>query len=236
MQLWDVRLGYCSGVWLRLGQKATEGHSYGWGFEELQVHFPRTHRDYWAPTSWRFLGEMNITGEQRGFARLGADFFPVLKDRYGRLSGTLSARYPKSSWRALNIGTSVLAPGKEGPVATARFEMIREGVQECEARIFIERALTDKGKRAMLGETLATRCEKLLDERWLNMRRAVSALRAKGGRRGGAAYQEDVWAGGVSPSLGSHWYVSSGWQGESEKLYEAARQVQESLDRGEVKR
>ena len=39
------------------------------------------------------------------------------------------------------------------------------GNQETEARIFLERALDEKDKRARLGEGLASRAQRLLDER-----------------------------------------------------------------------
>jgi hypothetical protein len=43
--------------------------------------------------------------------------------------------------------------------------MIREGAQDMEARIFLEKTLLDPDLRAKLGEDLAERCQKLLDER-----------------------------------------------------------------------
>ncbi len=58
-----------------------------------------------------------------------------------------------------------LSPGPDGARSTIRFEAAIGGVQECEARIFIEKALLDPAKRAKLGEETATRIQKLLDER-----------------------------------------------------------------------
>lgn len=48
-----------------------------------------------------------------------------------------------------------------GAISTVRFEMTREGLQECEARILIEKALYDNA----LDAELTTRCQTLLDER-----------------------------------------------------------------------
>ena len=92
---------------------------------QLRPGGPRRLWDRFCPTTYRFIGEMNATGKRRGFARLGGDFFPVGTDRRGRRVGALASRFPKTSWRQLNILTSLLEAGQEGPVATARFEMLR---------------------------------------------------------------------------------------------------------------
>ena len=89
--------------------------------------------------------------EHGGLTRLAGDYWPVIKDRRGRRQGTVTDRYPSSKWMNLNICNPVLAPGAKGPVATSRFEWLREGIQECEARIAIERALTDERLRRRLG-------------------------------------------------------------------------------------
>jgi len=158
------------------------------------------------------LGEVNIAGAQRGFGGLGADFWPVLKDKRGRRRGTLSARYPKSSWRNLNIRTALLWAGPEGAESTVRFEMLREGIQECEARIFVEEALLE-GK---LKGTLAERCQSILDKR-------VHALKDGMG---------ESWA------YGGHWatkknefpkFIHGGWQQRSKTLYDAAADVARTL-------
>jgi hypothetical protein len=142
----------------------------------------------------------------RGFGRLGADFWPVVRDVRGRLRN-ITGRYPaESSWGQLTLNYSwpaILGPGKDGPLATGRLEMLRGGLQEVEARIFIERALLDPAKRAKLGDDLADRCQAILDERVRNFIRAI------GGKR------SDDW----------FWFVSSGWRARSEELYAAAAQV-----------
>ena len=202
----------------------TVARMYGWQGKELWTHCPRNTRDSFCPTTWRFISEINATGKSRGFSRLGGDFFGVLKDKRGRTVGTLSARFPKTSWRMLNIRTALLAAGENGTIATARCEMMREGLQECEARIFIEKALLDKTERAKLGEQLAGSCQDLLDERTRNMLRAASTLQAKGRRLGGYCYASGNWWN-QPPVLGSQWFVSSDWQSEIGNLYEAAAQV-----------
>jgi len=201
---------------------------HGWRGENLVCHFPRRLWDRFCPTTYRFIGEMNATGMRRGFARLGGDFFAVGTDKRGRRRGTLQGRFPKTSWRQLNILTSLLEPGQEGPVATARFEMLREGLQECEARVFIQEALLDEGQRTLLGEELAVRVQKLLDERTRNVFRAVSTLWAKAGSAARCCYSGTSWWN-WPPIIGSHWFASSDWQAWTARLYEAAAEVEARL-------
>jgi len=98
-----------------------------------------------------------------GFDRMGADFWPVLAGSRGR-SLPICGRYPESNWGQLKINfatAAILAPGKNGAVPTGRLEMIREGLQEAEARIFIEKALVGK----KISGPDAARLQKLLDVR-----------------------------------------------------------------------
>ncbi len=109
--------------------------------------------------------------------RLGGYFFSLKNARGGRGWGNrLSARFPKSSWRMLDVQTALLAPGKNGTVPTARFEMLREGFQECEARIAIDKALVDPQKRAKLGPEVAQKAQNLLDQRVRDLGHATSTL------------------------------------------------------------
>ena len=130
----------------------------------------------------------------------------------------------------MGLPPPLLATGPAGPVSTSRFEMFREGLQECEARIFIEKALLDPAKRKKLGEELAGRCQELLDERVRNMRRAVCSFQARSGSGDRRCYTPSSWFN-FAPLLGSHWYASSDWQGEIEKLYEAAAEVEAKVGR-----
>ncbi|MCK4283189.1 MAG: hypothetical protein KAX44_02645 [Candidatus Brocadiae bacterium] len=232
MQISHVPVGFAIGpyAWKMtlFGVDPSLERMQGWKGENLICHFPRRLWDRFCHTTYRFIGEMNATGKRRGFARLGGDFLAVGTDRRGRRVGTLAGRFPKTSWRQLNILTSLLEPGQEGPVATARFEMLREGLQECEARIFIEQALGDEGKRAQLGEDLAGRCQDLLDERARNMFRAVSTLWAKAGTAVRCCYFGTSWWN-WPPIIGSHWFASSDWQAETARLYEAAAEVEAKL-------
>ena len=79
-------------------------------------------------------------------------------------------------WRDLNICVSVLAPGPKGPAATQHLVNLNEGVQECEARIVLEKALSDPAMKAKVGGDLAGRCQALLDERMRAMQRCFCML------------------------------------------------------------
>ena len=141
----------------------------------------------------------------RGFGDLGADFWPVLKGE--KTSSPLSTRYPEVSWITLHIHAvmaSVLAPGAAGPVSTARFEMIREGAEEAEARIFVQDAL-DGGK---LPPDLATRCRELCDQR-TRMFREFS----------------EFYFGGFTVLAMSYDF----WQEPSRQLYQAAAEAARAL-------
>jgi len=143
----------------------------------------------------------------RGVARLGADFWDCLTDSRGRMRGSVAGRYPGSAWGQLNLNYGCryfLAPGKDGSVATVRLEMIKEGLQEAEARIFIEKALLDADSRARLGAELTGRARQLLDRRQRAFRRFIP---------------QEQW--GYLP-LEPAWYPASGWQEASASLYDLA--------------
>jgi len=98
------------------------------------------------------------------------DFFPVKKAqgsgyyRVGNGRGTGGPNDGTLAW---------LAPGADGPIATERFEMLREGVQIGEVILFLEKALLE----SKIGGDLAQRVNRHLDARgealvrsWLNSR------------------------------------------------------------------
>ena len=203
------------------GKTWPEKSLHGWKQDQLTVAFERNGGlGQFSPTRWRHMGETNITGGQRGMGRIAGDYWPVIKDRRGRRVGTVTARFPNSIWMNLNLCNPVLAPGPNGAVATAQFEWLREGIQECEARIAIERALTDETLRRRLGASLAKRCEKALDERMQIMWKSLSNhqlgstmfFRATAWR----------WTPGV---MGHTWYLGSHWQQRSRLLYNLADEV-----------
>jgi hypothetical protein len=209
-QLYGVPVGYSSTVWkTEFPRDPDAGRAYGWARNawnrKNMGYVTMFHRDLafgYQLTQNRLLPENNIGGGQCGFGRNGADFWPGLKNDKGQKVRSLPGRYPQSNWSQLSVKTCFLAPGPDGALSTVRFEMTREGVQECEARISIEKALMDKAQREKLGEETAKRLQDLLDER----------IRA------------GLWGWG-----NYDWYVSSGWQARSAKLYAAAAEVAAKL-------
>jgi hypothetical protein len=172
-----------------------------------------------APPLGMLATEWNVEGEQQGLGRLTSDFFrlPGKKKRWW-----LPQRFAsKCSWKNAGLRPEVLSPGKDGAVATARFELIREGVQECEARIFVDRVLTDDAKRAKLGEALAKKCESVLDERTRYHMWAFDYGSAVDYNHGGS-----LMLGGPADI---NWYPGSGWQERRKALFSAAGEVAKAL-------
>lgn len=92
-----------------------------------------------------------------GLEIVGADMFPIPDARGGWRGGQWSdyAQGPG------NATLAMLGAGDDGPLGTERFEAMREGIQLCEAMVFIQKALED-GK---IAGALAARANTLLDER-----------------------------------------------------------------------
>jgi hypothetical protein len=203
---------------------------YGWKRPELYVEFRRfgAFNEWLLPTQM-IVPELEITGKQRGLGRIGADFWPVIKDNRGQRRGHVGDRYPQSKWHSCNLSTHMLNPGPSGPVATARYEMLREGLQNCEARIAIEEVLTDEAQKARLGAELAAKCQQLLDDRIWQALKGFSGLQLSGRvyttytRYGNIFYYN---AGGAA---GAYWYAGSGWQDREQQLYTLAGQVQAKM-------
>jgi hypothetical protein len=130
--------------------------------------------------AWRLTVEMVSFNNSSGIGRSGFDFWPVPGTNTYAKQGihnvkrslTICARYPPS-WDQLNMDVAcenLVAPGPNGPLPTERFENLREGMQEMEARVFIEKAVITPALRAKLGEDLAKKCQRLLDERHWRLR------------------------------------------------------------------
>jgi hypothetical protein len=214
----DVPVGYVSHVWGVGKDPGKGGPHYGWRVEPGPVVtvFPR-YGGGGAMTEpifpnkplgvFRILGETCLIHGIRGFGGAGADFWPVIPsgDKKGSLRD-IQNRYPEDNRAQLSIGnatSALLAPGPDGAISTVRFENVREGLQECEARVLIEKALVEPALRSKLGEELATRCTNVLTER-------TNAIL-------------DAFKRGKE-SKGWNWFAE-GWQERLEKLFALAEEV-----------
>jgi len=157
---------------------------YGWRYnpKHLVMTFNRAGasalslRGFAPPWSYRMWMESTLAGGRNGNGRVGGDYWRIgMRPRGpGRISseagggcgGTLFGSYLRSSVGQVGLGnstTDLFAAGPAGPVSTVRLENAREGNQEAEARIAIEKALLDKGRP--LPADLADECQRFLDRR-----------------------------------------------------------------------
>jgi len=224
------KVGYSARVWSNVfGEQTPTGDSRrGWNRPELYIMHDR-HADRHPMARWRLLPEENIIGEQRGIGRLGGDWWKCVRGRGGRRVGLARGRYPQSTWRNLDMNIQTMAPGPNGAVATHRFENIREGVQACEARIAVERALGDPERRKGLGQELARKAEELLRRRASLLTKASSSLQL-----GGPDHYYILNSRGFFqwPNLAGHcWYLSSDWQQADLELFNMAGAVSRRLNR-----
>jgi len=204
-------------------QDPNQEHMYGWKRPQLYAEFRRfTALNEWPASTILLFSEIQITGQQRGLGRVGADFWPVYKDKQGRRRDWIWDRYPQSLWHSCNLMSHMLVPGPAGPVASSRYELLREGIQECEARIAIESVLTDSAERAKLPVDLATRSQQLLDDRVWQELKAFGDMQLTGRSY---ATAKDTWYYGCGGTAGHYWYAGSGWRDRAQKLYELAGEV-----------
>jgi Glycoside hydrolase 123, catalytic domain/Glycoside hydrolase 123 N-terminal domain len=111
-------------------------------------------------------GPNNPSKGYPGLAYQAADFWPI-RGAKGRSNNILD-RFPEAMWGSLNISNGTerwLRPGPNGALATTRLEVLREGIEEANARVYLERALSTPASRAKLGAKLAGDAQALLDQR-----------------------------------------------------------------------
>ena len=209
------RSGFATALWgiteivMRMDPK--DGYGYGWASDFWLAYFPRGEIKLQStPVEYRnkVEGWMGAVPRQNkrlgvmGVGRIGADFWPVVKDDRGRVIANLAGYFPEASWGQLtlnNTATYVLGRGKNGPIATVRSESLREGVQELEARIYLEKAWLDEEAKAMLGDELRGRIRALLDER--------------------------IRVGLYLEGEGEPCFIGSDWAARAARLYELAGEV-----------
>ncbi|HET6429451.1 MAG TPA: glycoside hydrolase domain-containing protein, partial [Phycisphaerae bacterium] len=185
----SVPVRYNSIVWGGAIPDPASKRLYGWQHDpgHLRMSFNRvgtgclTLLGFPPPWSFRTWMEANLACGRNGCGRAGADYWPlglgiVGEGRansavQGGSRGTLYSHYLRSAVGQIGLANNVpdlIAPGPDGPVASVRYENAREGFQEAEARVFLEKALLDKARP--LPPTLAAEAQKLLDERTMYLR------------------------------------------------------------------
>jgi len=215
-----------------------DARTYGWQRPTLVALYWRLGEfNSHGPVQIRHEPIYAITGDRRGLGHIGGEFWPVIKGARGRSAIPVSTRYPESLWHSQAIVSYVLAPGPEGPVSTVRFEVLREGVQECEARIAIESVLTNPQLRGKIGDALAKKAEDFLDEHQRNAWRARGAPEEDFQKWGHIPYYRtfsyDI-VGYPKPrwneAAGAQWYVGkSDWAARVGRLYALAGEVEKKV-------
>jgi len=198
---WGVKKHYTAFATVYNAQVAVGAASKkGWKRPDLWLTYPRYWgtvidcSDYSTPFSNRLMMERAIVAGSRGIGRVGADYWG---DTY--LDGMRGQHY------AVGVpNLFLLYPGANGADTSIRFEVLCEGLQEAETRIFLEQALEKLGDAHA---ALKARVQRMLDGR------SVATL--------------------LDPPVASRYQLAEaaagGWQGRSRALYAAAGQVARAI-------
>ncbi|MCC5830651.1 MAG: hypothetical protein JJU36_14490 [Phycisphaeraceae bacterium] len=110
-------------------------------------------RDQSPLVSFRLFANSQAFNRSQGFTRQGIDKWPVVNphredDQPRRMVHGVRGwgNLYREKVRAMAV------PGPDGALPTARFEMMRQGLQDTEVRIYLERLLVDDRTRNILGE------------------------------------------------------------------------------------
>ncbi len=190
----------------------TEDSMEGWRRRDLCLLNPRagcsvaSGNGHSPPFAYRLLMDRALVAGCRGLARMGADYW----------DGVFYQGYSGRAWPGSLPGIgclSLLWAGQSGGEPSQRFEALLEGIQEAEARIFLEQSL----RCGALGEDLSRQVRDVLT------RHHRETLYMPVGRIG-VQIQE----------------YSAGWQERSRRLYHAAEQAAQAVafdvDRTEIAR
>jgi len=131
----ELEVGYCQECG---GGLLPELHPQRPELRERQYITAGSHRirvlTWSSPTAYRNIP--NLTGT---FCRIGLDFWPVLSD--GQRRRSIFNTKICGPWLYKAHPRAIVAPGPRGAIPTVRFQMLREGVQEAEAWIFVVTSL-----------------------------------------------------------------------------------------------
>jgi hypothetical protein len=111
--------------------------------------------------------------------------------------------------------------------------MMREGLQETEARILLESVLTDPVQLKKLPARLAAKAQEVLDARVRALRPDVEQQTTAGFLNNPRPLLDGFGFNGLYTPLFSaifqQWYMASGWQERSEQLFTVAAEVAEAV-------
>jgi hypothetical protein len=207
---------------------------YGWKQSTLYAQYHRFHVFNESLLSVRYQVERLITGNKRGVAHIGADFWPAVRNKAGKRTGIVTDRFPESYWHSLNVMGWLLGPGPKGPVGTTRLDTFREGLYECEARIAIEAALSEEPLKSKLGAELAKRAQDCLDGRLVDIWKGVGVSDEDFAKYPLITQYRD-WYFEVGKRAtknakpAAQWFLGSGWQARNAKLFDLAGEVTRKL-------
>ncbi len=189
---------------LGLNHVNEKGVMGGWNMPYPIYTHPRKYIYQFSPLSqWRQFPDGCTSHPPGGFKRSGAGFDHVRFNAWGK-----GKHYGYAWSNFYRQGPRwIVAPGPDGPLGTARLEMLREGQQETEARIALEKAVSE----GRLSADLEKRCSDLLVRRW-------QALRKEGKFNRSHAEQGQTETSRL-------WGVPGDWQDSALELFNLAGRV-----------
>jgi hypothetical protein len=174
----------------------------GWKNPLLWLAYPRYWgtiidcSDYSPPFCFRMMTERALAAGARGVGRVGADYW-----------GDVYLRGHVATYAVGVPNLFLLFPGKDATETSMRFELLREGLQETEARIFLEQACEKLAGPEH--KEFVDRATAMLNERLLETMIDAPAM--------------------SNPELAE--LCGKGWQGRSRRLYQAAGEAEKILGR-----
>ncbi|MCC5828040.1 MAG: hypothetical protein JJU36_01205 [Phycisphaeraceae bacterium] len=120
-----------------------------------------------SPAQFRLFANAGVLGRSNGFCRQGIDKWPVVNPHRPD-AGPRRMVHGTGGWGNLyrHKVRALAAPGPEGALATVRFELMREGLQETETRIYLERAIVDSEKQEVIGDEIAAQVRRINQLDW----------------------------------------------------------------------